>query len=101
MAQNQNLDELKKNCDNVASILKALSHPQRLLILCFLSEGELTVTELQNMCTLSQSYVSQFLNRMKREGLVDSRREANFVYYFIANEKVTQLIKSLNSIFCC
>lgn len=94
------IDEMQKHCGLVATTLKALSHPQRLMILCFLSEGEKTVGELQELCSISQSNVSQFLNRMKREGLVGSRREANFMYYNISDDKITSLIKSLNKIYC-
>ena len=100
MEDSVKIESMKKNCGFVASTLKALSHPQRLMMLCFLSEGELTVGDLQEKCSLSQSNVSQFLNRMKREGLVDSRREANFMHYFISDENILSLIKALNQIYC-
>lgn len=92
--------EMRNQCVNVSRILKALAHPQRLMILCFLSDGEKTVGEIEQACDASQSAVSQFLNRMRLEGLVQSEKRAQFVYYEIKDPQVKQLIKSLYKIFC-
>ncbi len=92
--------DMKKNCDSVSQILKALAHPQRLLILCQLAEGQKTVGEIESNCEASQSAVSQFLGRMKREGLVQSEKRGQFVYYKIQDPMVKQLIKMLYKIFC-
>jgi ArsR family transcriptional regulator len=90
---------MAEQCESTSAILKSLAHPQRLQILCFLSERERTVSELENLCGASQSLVSQFLQRMKGEGLVESRREGKFVHYSIANPKVLKLIQALHRIF--
>ena len=58
---------MKKNCETVAHILKALSHPQRLLLLCHLAGGEKTVGELEILCDSSQSSVSQYLKLLKHK----------------------------------
>ena len=92
--------EMRNQCVNVSRVLKALAHPQRLMILCFLSDGEKTVGEIEQACDASQSAVSQFLNRMRLEGLVQSEKRAQFVYYEIKDPQVKQLIKSLHKIFC-
>ncbi len=92
--------EMKKKCGEVAGVLKALAHPQRLIILCHLAEGEKTVTELEQVCEASQSSVSQFLNRMRLEGLIDSDKRGQFVFYKIHDPQLKQLIKSLYKIFC-
>ena len=84
----------------VAALLKALSHPQRLLILCSLSGGEMTVSELEKVCGSSQSVVSQHLTRMRLEGFVASRRDGNFVYYHIVDLRILSLIEELEKIFC-
>ena len=94
-----NLNEMNENCEEVVEILKALAHKQRLMILCNLSEGEKTVSELTELCDISSSYTSQFLKRMKREGIVSSTRDGNFTYYKLVDPKVMKLIKSLHSIF--
>lgn len=91
---------LKNKVDTVAKVLKSLSHPQRLLILCHLSSGEKTVTELVELCNVSQSGVSQFLARMKLEGLIDSRKDGHFVYYSTKDPRVSKLVEDLHQIFC-
>ena len=91
---------MRQKCASVSKILKALAHPQRLLILCTLASGEKTVGEIEKTCEASQSAVSQFLNRMRLEGLVSSTKQGSFVYYRIADSKVKQLIQSLYKIYC-
>lgn len=94
------MELMKGKCDEVAGLLKQFSHPQRLLILCYLSDGEKQVSDIQEAAGLSQSQTSQFLKRMQNEGLLKLRREKNFSYYSIANKDVTKLLKSMQKIFC-
>lgn len=96
----QALRDLGKNCEETSRLLKSLAHPQRLQILCHLSQGEKTVGELEKLCGASQSAVSQFLNRMKSEGLVAAEREGQFVSYRILDVRVLKLIQALHKIFC-
>lgn len=91
---------MKNKCDEVSSLLKHFSHPQRLLILCFLSDGEKQVTEIHEAVGLSQSQTSQFLKRMQTEGLLGLRREKNYSFYFIDNPDVVKLLKAMQKIFC-
>ncbi len=91
---------MMKKCEIVARVLKALAHPQRLLILCTLAAGEKTVGEIEKACDASQSAVSQFLNRMRLEGFISSEKRGSFVYCKIADPKVNQLIQSLYRIYC-
>lgn len=91
---------MKKKCVEVSSLLKHFSHPQRLLILCYLAEGEKQVSDIQEAVGLSQSQTSQFLKRMQGEGLLDLRREKNYSFYFVANPDVIKLLKSMQKIFC-
>ena len=91
---------MKQKCDSVARVLKALAHPQRLLILCMLANGEKSVGEIEKACEASQSAVSQFLTRMRLEGLVSSEKRGLFVFCKIADPKLNQLIQSLYKIYC-
>lgn len=99
-AGSKNLLNLKQKGEDVSALLKQLSHPQRLLILCYLVDGEKSVGEIEEACGASQSAVSQFLKTMRLEGLVESRREGKQVYYKISDERVHELMKSLFKIFC-
>lgn len=84
-----------------AHLLRALGNAHRLLVLCLLLEaGEMTVGALLERVDLSQSALSQHLARMREEGLVTYRREAQTLYYRIANPDVATLIATLKTIFC-
>lgn len=96
----KSLSSLRRKSEDVAALLKQLSHPQRLLILCSMIEGEKSVGEIEAACGASQSAVSQFLKGMRLEGLIEPRREGKQVYYRIVDKRVMGLIKSLYQIFC-
>jgi DNA-binding transcriptional ArsR family regulator len=93
------LDMIRKS-EEVATLLKQISHPKRLLILCSLAEGEKSVGEIEAACGASQSAVSQFLKSLRLEGLIESRREGKQIYYRIVDRRVLELLKSLYQIFC-
>jgi DNA-binding transcriptional ArsR family regulator len=95
-----NLKKMHDRCEEVSSLLKHFSHPQRLLILCYLNDGEKQVSDIQEAAGLSQSQTSQFLKRMQAEGLLSVRREKNFSFYFISHSEVKKLLKSMQKIFC-
>jgi DNA-binding transcriptional ArsR family regulator len=95
-----NLDKMRTQCNEVTTIVKALAHPQRLMIMCHLVEGEKNGGEMLDLCDISQSQLSQFLNRMYREKLLKVRKEGNFVFYSIADKKVMKLMQSMQKIFC-
>jgi ArsR family transcriptional regulator, virulence genes transcriptional regulator len=95
-----NPKKMETKCSEVSSILKAIAHPQRLMIMCHLVEGEKNVSELLELCDISQSQLSQFLNRMQRERLVKLRKESQFSYYSISEKNIIKLIQSVQKIFC-
>jgi ArsR family transcriptional regulator, virulence genes transcriptional regulator len=82
-------------------LLKALANEKRLMILCTLIEaGETNVSQLSEAVGLSQSALSQHLARMREEGLVAFRREAQTLFYRIADPSVARVLSTLKSIFC-
>ncbi|MFO8212292.1 metalloregulator ArsR/SmtB family transcription factor, partial [Pseudomonas aeruginosa] len=84
-----------------AAMLRLVGNENRLLVLCLLIEhGELTVGALNEFLPLSQSALSQHLARMREEGLIAYRREAQTLHYSIADPKVAKLIATLKQIFC-
>ena len=95
-----NFKVMQAKCEEVAGVMKAIAHPQRLMLMCHLSQGEKSVSELLALCDVSQSQLSQFLNRLQREKLLRVRREGSFSYYRIADKNMTKLIQSMQKIFC-
>lgn len=87
------------NCARVAKILKSMAHPQRLFILCRLHQKECTVSELEELTEASQPLISQHLQRMRHEGLVDSRREGNYAYYSVNDQHVKVLLDALENLY--
>lgn len=83
-----------------AALLKALSHEARLMVLCQLSDGEMSAGALQQESELSQSALSQHLAKLREEGLVATRREAQTIYYRLSDPKAARIIQTLADIYC-
>lgn len=93
------IENIEKQLDDVVSLLKAVSNKRRLMILCALCKEEKSVGDLEKMVGLSQSALSQHLARLRRDGFVQTRREAQTIFYSTDNPLVCQLMNSLNEIF--
>jgi len=98
---NKKTEPIDKNCLIAAKVFKTLSHPLRLKILCHLFNGEKAVGNLEELSKGSQSLVSQCLKRLELEGYVNSRRDGKNVYYFIIDERLVELFKTFEKVFCC
>jgi ArsR family transcriptional regulator, virulence genes transcriptional regulator len=85
--------------DAASELLRVLSNPKRLLILCYLADGELSVQQLQVATGLGQSTVSQQLAIMRGEKLVAARREAQSVYYSLESSEARRVIETLQGIY--
>jgi ArsR family transcriptional regulator len=83
-----------------ADLLRALSNERRLLILCELGDGELSVGEIQARLDCSQSALSQHLAVLREQGAVATRREGQTIFYRVADPAVLKVIATLASIFC-
>ncbi|MGL4637200.1 MAG: ArsR/SmtB family transcription factor [Beijerinckiaceae bacterium] len=94
------LDELMQKARRASDFLKALSHENRLLLLCLMAEGERSVGELETILSMRQSAVSQQLARLRLDGMVTTRREGKVVYYRLANDDVRRIIGVIYDIFC-
>jgi ArsR family transcriptional regulator, virulence genes transcriptional regulator len=95
-----NLIQLKQQSGVAERFLKALANRHRLLILCELHQGELSVTALQQRIGLSQSALSQHLARLREDSLVSTRRHSQTIYYSLANQDVIKMISLLHELFC-
>jgi len=94
------LEQLKERATEVSDLLKTMAHPERLMVLCQLVDGEVGVSQLQENTTLSQSAFSQQLSVLKKHNLVKVRKESQQVFYSLADERIKALIASFHSIFC-
>jgi len=94
------LADLAAHAQEAEVLLKGLSNSNRLMVLCALSEGELSVTELNERVPLSQSALSQHLATLRRGGMVATRRESQTIYYRLDDPKVSVIIEALHSMFC-
>ena len=92
---------MQQGAEQAAAMLRTLGNEQRLLLLCLLVEhGELSVGALHAHVDLSQSALSQHLARMREDGLVEFRREAQTLHYRIADPRVETLLATLKDVFC-
>ncbi|MFT6301880.1 MAG: DNA-binding transcriptional ArsR family regulator [Granulosicoccus sp.] len=99
-ASAEELLQLQTQARRASELMKALSHETRLLILCLLTEKEMSVSELEEIIGLSQAAVSQQLARLRLERLVSTRREGRQIYYRIVDNEVNTIIESLYDLFC-
>ncbi|KJY83703.1 transcriptional regulator [Vibrio galatheae] len=95
-----NLQEMEKNSSQAVVLLKAMANERRLQILCILHNQELSVGELCTKLELSQSALSQHLAWLRRDGLVNTRKEAQTVYYTLSSEEVKAMIQLLHDFYC-
>ncbi len=94
------VNEIEHNVDIAVNLLKALSNEKRLLIVCALYKGEKSVGELEEIIGLSQSALSQHLARLRRDRLVNTRREAQTIYYSMDDAATNEVLKCLYDIYC-
>jgi ArsR family transcriptional regulator, virulence genes transcriptional regulator len=95
-----NIQKMQVSARNASDLLKALGNEHRLMILCQLADGEKSVGELVTLIGIAQSPLSQHLARLRRDGLVDTRREAQTIFYSVASAEARQLIGLLYEMFC-
>lgn len=84
-----------ERAEKVSHMMRVLSHPQRLCMMCHLSTTPRTVTELGELCNLPQPQVSQFLARLKLEGFVEATRDGKNMIYNIADVRISAVIHAL------
>jgi len=93
-------EEMKAHASDAARLMKALGNEQRLLILCNLLEGPMSVGELNARVALSQSALSQHLALLREGGLVETRRDARSIHYSLPAGPVMRVMAVLQDIYC-
>lgn len=95
-----NAEQLRAHAGDAARLLKALANEKRLMILCMLVGAERSVGELNAQLDLSQSALSQHLAVLREDGLVVTRREAQTIFYALAEGPAQRIIATLHGVYC-
>lgn len=97
----QNLTDFAAEAAQAAAVMRSLGNEARLLVLCHLGEAsELSVGALTRRIGLSQSALSQHLAKLRDEGLVTTRKQAQTVFYRVADPRVHRLLALLHELYC-
>lgn len=99
MTKPAKIDELQNRAEEVSGLMKTLSHRNRLLIACALTEGETGVSDLEAETGVPQPHLSRELARLREAGLVRARRQSKNVYYRLADTRLERLIDALCDAF--
>jgi DNA-binding transcriptional ArsR family regulator len=94
------ITDMERAAEKASGLLRSLGNGTRLMILCHLVQGERSVGALQAVLGIEQSPLSQHLARLRKDGLVATRREAQTIYYRIASDEATRLIETLYGMYC-
>jgi len=94
------LSLFEESAGRAAALLRLLSNERRLMILCQLAEGELSVGAIQSRVGLSQSALSQHLALLREDGVVATRRERQTIHYKIVDHAALRVIETLAELFC-
>ncbi len=90
----------EEDVENVAGLLKTMAHPIRLKILCLLIDKEMTVGELRDEVETTSANVSQHLTKLRNSRIVSFRKDANFIYNMIADDRMHELLSTMKNLFC-
>lgn len=93
-------ESMKRNATDAVSLLKGLANESRLMIMCVLAEGEISVGQLNQRIQLSQSALSQHLAVLRDQGLVQTRRESQTIYYRLEDSAAMSIIELLHEFYC-
>lgn len=84
----------------VSEVLKSISHPTRLKILCFLMDGEKNVTEIEHEFGSTISNISQHLTVLRKANIISRRKEANFMFYSLKDSAIMTLMEKIKKLYC-
>lgn len=94
------LNELHASATDACRLLKALANPDRLLLLCQLTQGERCVSDMESLLDIRQPTLSQQLSVLREEKLVTTRRDGKQIFYALASKEATAVMAVLYEQFC-
>lgn len=92
--------DMEEHAEEAASFLKVMANSKRMIILCMLSAGEISVNAMNENLNISQSALSQHLAALRKADLVDTRRDSQTIYYRLKGDKTIRTILLLQEMFC-
>jgi ArsR family transcriptional regulator len=95
-----NLQDMQAAAARACALLKTLGNPDRLMLLCQLTQGEFCVSEFESLLGIRQPTLSQQLGVLREEKLVNTRREGKQIYYSLASKEATAVMQLLYELFC-
>jgi DNA-binding transcriptional ArsR family regulator len=95
-----NLIDKQEHIEMAARALKAIAHPLRLKILCVIGDQEACVQEIVDAVGTSQSNISQHLAILREKGVLQTRKDANRVFYSVTDPRTLQLVSLMREVFC-
>jgi len=99
-ASSLDIHALQKAASSACALLKVLANPDRLLLLCQMSQGEYCVSELETLLGIRQPTLSQQLTVLREEDLVSTRREGKQVFYRITSQEALAVMQVLYQLYC-
>ncbi len=93
-------NQVEEQVEDLAGLLKSMSHPIRLKILCLLQDQELSVSEIRDSVETTGANITQHLNILRNQNIIAYRKDANFIYNRISDERIITLIQNMHQIFC-
>lgn len=94
------LNQMAESATRASALMKTLGHKDRLMILCHLAAGEKSVGQIADLLEIPQSPLSQHLSRMRKEGLVDTRRQAQTIFYSLKSGEASRIVEVLYELYC-
>lgn len=86
--------------ESIAGMLKTMSHPIRLKILCLLQDKEMTVGDIREEVKTTNANVSQHLSILRNQGIIGYRKDANFIYNKISDKRILELMQTMRKLYC-
>lgn len=86
--------------EQVTEILKSIAHPIRMKILCFLMDGEKNVSEIEQQFGSTISNISQHLTVLRKAEIINRRKEANYMFYTLKDDKIFRLVNTIKDLYC-
>lgn len=96
----EEITRLQQTAENASALLKAMCNQHRLMILCQLATGEKCVGEIEKAVSLGQSALSQHLALLRKEGLVETRRQSQTILYSLKGKEAVAIINTLHGLYC-